>query len=253
MSFLKNINPQILSSTDLAIYNYIMTHMDEIGYMRVRDLALASHTSTASVIRFIRKIGFDTYPEFRTMIRKKHQTPLKEVSSEDYFQEIREITDPASFSADMEKSIAALSDAIMECENLIFCGIGFSGIMAQYAALRMTTLGFNSFAVTDPYYPLVTRLMNTSDNVIVAISNSGKSSDIIEMMTFFQSLPDYTLAAITGNIDSTLARMSSIVFTHQYVEERKYGYYDDSSQIPTMLIIERLVKEIGNRLMKDSL
>lgn len=247
MGFLSNVDSKVLSSTELAIYNYLITHLEEIGYMRVRDLAIASHTSTASVIRFIRKLGFDSFPEFRAALKKKHSQKAPEINTEDFFQEIQELIDPKTFSHDMEKNIVALADRILECENLVFVGIGFSGILADYAALRAATLGFNSFAVTDSYYPLVTRLMNTSDNVIVAISNSGKSGDIIEMMTYFQTLPDHHLATITGDIDSTLARMSSIVFSHKYQPERKYGYYDDSSQIPAMLIIERLIKELAAR------
>lgn len=247
MNFLSNVDSKILSSTELAIYNYLITHLDEIGYMRVRDLAIASHTSTASVIRFIRKLGFDSFPEFRAEAKKKHGQKTPELSADEFYQEVNELVNPDSFSVDMEKNISTLADYILECENLVFVGIGFSGILAEYAALRAATLGFNSFAVTDSYYPLVTRLMNTSDNVIIAISNSGKTGDIIKMMTYFQSLPDHHLATITGDINSTLARMSSIVFSHKYQPERKYGYYDDSSQLPTMLIIERLIHELAAR------
>lgn len=105
-------------------------------------------------------------------------------------------------------------------------------------------MGINCFSVTDPYYPLANRLRNTSDNLLITISNSGESTDIIEMMTYFQSLSDYELITITGNSDSQLARMSRMVFSHYSIKERRLGYYDSSSQIPAMFIIERLVKEL---------
>lgn len=248
MSFLSNISTQTLSSTELAIYNYIMTNLELIPYMRVREIAINSHTSSASVMRFIHKIGYESFPEFKGDIKRKHVGRKNAPTKESFFEEIAEQIQPESFSHNLEKNVALLANKIIDCENLVFIGIGLSGIIAQYAALRIVTLGINCFSVTDPYYPLANRLRNTSDNLLITISNSGESTDIIEMMTYFQSLSDYELITITGNSDSQLARMSRMVFSHYSIKERRLGYYDSSSQIPAMFIIERLVKELEKNI-----
>jgi DNA-binding MurR/RpiR family transcriptional regulator len=54
-----------LSGVDLAIYRFIVEHDEQIPYMRVRELARGAHVSNSSVMRFIRKIGYDSFPEFK--------------------------------------------------------------------------------------------------------------------------------------------------------------------------------------------
>lgn len=244
MSLLTSINSDDLSQTELAIYNFIMTNLEKIPYMRVREVAQASHTSSASVMRFIHKIGFDSFPAFRTEIKRRYNQANTKKIDGDFFGNVLQLLQRDQFSADMEKNMPTLASKIVESENVVFIGIGLSGILAEYAARRIMTLGVNCFAVTDPYYPLANRLRNTSDNLIIAISNFGNSSDIVELLTYFQAFPDHYLVSITGNPKSPLAHMSRMVFVHNYEEHRKLGYFDTSSQLPTMLIIERLIAEL---------
>ena len=37
--------------------------------MRVRDIADDAHVSSTSVFRFVQKVGFDSFPEFRFYIK----------------------------------------------------------------------------------------------------------------------------------------------------------------------------------------
>lgn len=54
-----------LSEVDLAVYRYIVDHDEQVPYMRVRDLATGAHVSNSSVMRFIHKIGYSSFPEFK--------------------------------------------------------------------------------------------------------------------------------------------------------------------------------------------
>ena len=69
MSFFGNINFDELSETDRAIYHFMATNSKKIPYMRVRDIAGESHTSSSSVMRFIRKIGYSSFTEFRSSFK----------------------------------------------------------------------------------------------------------------------------------------------------------------------------------------
>lgn len=50
-------NEQISSYNDLemSLFNYIMQNMDKVTYMRIRELADATHVSTTTVLRFCKK------------------------------------------------------------------------------------------------------------------------------------------------------------------------------------------------------
>lgn len=100
---MSNISTQTLSSTELAIYNYIMTNLELIPYMRVREIAINSHTSSASVMRFIHKIGYESFPEFKGDIKRKHVGRKNAPTKESFFEEIAEQIQPESFSHNLEK------------------------------------------------------------------------------------------------------------------------------------------------------
>lgn len=244
MPMFENQDTRNFSSTDMVIYHFILNNYQLIPQMRVREVANGAHASATSVMRFIRKMGFNSYPEFRATVR---QAIMDERSDEpeDFWERAQAAVAKSNFAIDLEENLRILADRIVASENIIFIGIGISGILCEYGARRLATLGFNSFAVKDPYYPLRPRLYNTTDNLIITISNSGETPDVVDMLAFYQPLPDFELVCITGKPNSTLARMSNMVLTHQMGERRKYGFYDDSTQLPTMLIIEKLLAELA--------
>lgn len=60
-----------LSETDMIIYKFILQNLDKVQFMRVIDLAEATHVSNASITRFIRKMGYDSFAEFRVKMKEE--------------------------------------------------------------------------------------------------------------------------------------------------------------------------------------
>ena len=54
-----------LSELELSIYNCILRHRENIGRMKIKELADEAHVSTATVLRFCRKMGCEGYAEFK--------------------------------------------------------------------------------------------------------------------------------------------------------------------------------------------
>ena len=198
MSFFGKIDFNELSETDRAIYHYMSSQSDKIPYMRVREIALESHTSASSVMRFIRKLGYE------------------------------------SFTA----------ERMLECDNIIFYGIGASGSMCEYAARRFATIGFNSYALVDNTYPIFAKLKHTSDNMIVVLSITGTTTEIIEVVNGFRNNPDFTTVAITSDANSTLGRMSDYVLDYSVDVKRINKYEDLTTQIPCLFLVEALSETV---------
>ena len=132
-------------------------------------------------------------------------------------------------------------------DNIIFVGMGASGAIAEYAARQASSLGFNSYAVKDPYYPLIQKLQNTSNNVLITLSVSGKTTELVEMLNNFVNSADTVLASITGNIDSPIARMGRYALTYTIEETRIHKSYDLTSQVPGVYLVDGLLKELHNQ------
>lgn len=136
------------STTDMRIYNYILKHSIQFPYMSIRELADEIPTSTASIMRFVKKMGYDSFPELKYAYKKEE----KEVSLymvndlDETIDCLKKFNTP--YYQDLFKEVAyVLGNANM----IIFDGMGDSGKIAEYAARRFSTNGFFSAALTDPY------------------------------------------------------------------------------------------------------
>lgn len=222
-----------LSSVDLTIYRYVSQNTDKVVYMRVRDLAQNAHVSNSSVMRFIHKIGFNSFPEFKAYLSHNDLLSKPKTSEMTY-------VDASNFPKDISFRLELVANAIYQSDNVVTLGMGESAFLAEYAARRMASLGINSNAITDPFYPLESKLKNTSNNILLCFSISGETSELIELINEFVNNDDVILVCITSDESSTIAKMSRYVLS--FSEERHYlaNHFDLSSQIPVMYIIEGL-------------
>lgn len=74
MTVFENLDMKNLSSVEQEIYRYLMNNIETVPYMGVREIADEAHVSSTSVFRFIQKLGFESYPEFRFLLRIKSKS-----------------------------------------------------------------------------------------------------------------------------------------------------------------------------------
>ncbi|WP_192986159.1 MurR/RpiR family transcriptional regulator [Carnobacterium mobile] len=241
MSFFGRINFNDLSEVDRAIYHYMSENSDKIPYMRVRDIANESHTSASSVMRFIRKIGYESFTEFKSHF--KAETKQNEEGEED-FSAGGLLLARENFAKDIESKMRIIAKLILNAENIVFFGMGASGAICEYAARRLATVGYNSFALVDPTYPIFSKLKNTSENILITLSVSGKTTEVVEVVNGFKNRDDFTTICITSDTNSSLANMSNYTLSYYTKIQRIHQHEDLSTQIPCIYIIESLISEV---------
>ena len=62
---------QKYSETDIRIYKYIVSNIDKIQYMTIRELANEVQVSTSTILRFCNKNSFEGYSEFKDALKKE--------------------------------------------------------------------------------------------------------------------------------------------------------------------------------------
>lgn len=239
MSFFGKINFNELSETDRAIYHFMASNSSKIPYMRVRDIAKESHTSTSSVMRFIRKIGYSSFTEFRSHFK------VEDTSESKSFDYGEKLLSKERFPEGIEGRLRKVAEKMVNCENIVFFGMGSSAAMCEYAARRAAIKGLNSFALVDHTYPLFSKLRNTTDNMLITLSVTGKTTEIVEIVNGFRNALDYTTVAITSDENSPLAKMTDYVLSYHVDVERLEQHQDLTSQIPCMYLIEKLIDLCG--------
>lgn len=222
-----------LSDVDMTIYRYVTNNVNEVVYMRVRDIAQNAHVSSSSVMRFIHKIGFNSFPEFKTYLKSNDLEKTKDTSTFQYINK-------QNFPRDINSRLTLVADKVFQSDNVITIGMGESAFLAEYAARRLAALGFNTTAVTDPFYPLKRKLENTSNNILICYSVSGETTELIELINSFANDEDAITVCITSNEDSSIAKRCRYVLPYYEQTEHIDRYFDFSSQVPVMYIIEGL-------------
>lgn len=114
------------------------------------------------------------------------------------------------------KSFDEAVDKILSTKGrVIFIGIGKSGIIADKIAASFSSVGLASFYIDagTAYHGDLGRV--SSDDVVIFISNSGETQEVLQALSALQNIHNNELAtiAMTGSEDSTLAKNTDIVLS----------------------------------------
>jgi len=223
---------------ETSIYNYICQNSEKVPYMRIRELADETHVSTATILRFCRKLDCEGFSEFKTKLKielgKTEKVQIK--SSNHSVLEFFERT----LKGEIEQRISEAADMIGKAETVIFIGNGNSGIMAEYGSRYFSILDKTSIYIKDPFQPYYS---NHRDNkVTIALSVSGEN--IYTIMHVNQIKQEGSkIISITNDKLSTLAKISDINIPY-YVTKETFKTSDITTQVPVVYILEAIAREI---------
>ncbi|MGD6967425.1 MurR/RpiR family transcriptional regulator [Rossellomorea vietnamensis] len=223
---------------ETSLYNYVITHMEKVVHMRIRELADETHVSTTTILRFCRKINCDGFSEFKVKLKmhlnENRQTTIKSAphSVLEFFER--------TLKGDIEEKIKQAACTISESENVIFIGIGSSGILAEYGARYFSSLGKFSMYIKDPFFPIHSKFMFNS--VTIALSVSGETYTTTTHLNQLKQ-EGSKIISITNTKLSTIAKISDINIPY-YVTEELYEEANITTQVPVVYILESLAREV---------
>ena len=233
-------NDSIASFNELetSLYNYISQNLDKVAYMRIRELADETHVSTATILRFCRKLNCDGFSEFKVKLKmyleEDKRTYIK--SAQHSIVEFFERT----IKGDLDEKINEAAIQIQNAENVIFIGIGSSGILAEYGARYFSSLGKFSLYIKDPHFPIHSKFRNNS--VTIALSVSGENPFTVNHLNLLKQ-EGSNIISITNNKLSTIAKISNINIPY-YVTEEYFEEANITTQVPVVYIIESIARQI---------
>lgn len=237
-----------LSETDMVIYKFILQNMDKVQFMRVIDLAEATHVSNASVTRFIRKIGYESFAEFRVKMKKEvKQNEKKELNN--LTNSIYNFLDNID-NRDFQRKIDYIVELILEGRTLVFLGTGSSGINAEYGARMLSNVGVPAFSIKDPYYPFDSLMEIQSNLIFVVLSVTGEMPVVNELVTKLRRKEQNFVLSITGAAASTLAKLSNMSLIYNFEKEIIGDHYVMTSSVPVVYLIEIIARQTY-RLKKE--
>ena len=233
--------------TEKKIGNFIIHHPKEIVDMTVGELAKECQVSEASVSRFCKKIDMKGFHHLKISIAKEMVSQSEDdelsnhISVDDLEQSLKNIL--ANKVAELTQTVSMMNSEnlqdilkrINNAHNVLLAAVGNTVPVAMDGAYKLNQIGIS--AVSTPVWEtqLAYSYNLSPDDVVIAISNSGESTGVINILEAAKQKKATTIS-ITNSEKSTIAKISDYHITTATREKLFLDEYRFSRVSATMVI-----------------
>lgn len=250
-----------LSDKEKIVADYILEYPDKIIHSTISQIAEDLEVADATVFRFCKRIGFKGYQAMKIALASEIVSPIKEIhdtitedddeativqkvfkSNIKTMEDTMQVIDPEQF----KRAVIALTTA----RKIEFYGSGGSGAIAMDGHHKFLRSGLLTSCYTDAHLQIMSASQLTEEDVVVCISHSGMSKDIIESLEVAKSRGATTIG-ITNYSKTPLSKKADItLFTVS--EETEFRSEALASRLAQLTIIDALYVNVSVKL-KDQM
>lgn len=209
------------------VADYILSHLDQISELSTAELAKASFTSKATVVRLSQKLGLNGFQNLRISLtaeinQKKRidqllaNEPVTGKSTyDDIVKTIPMLYDKAVTNTRLsldKNSMNRINQVLQRAECIDIYGTGISYILAQSAAFKISTLGLECSAYESINAHYLAARKNRK-NIAFLISLTGSNHTVIRMARYLRETTETYVVGIAGPYHTELGE-----WCHEIVE-----------------------------------
>lgn len=251
-----------LRRSEQGIANLAQVEPATVASLSITELAARCGTSTATVARFCRNVGFDGYKSFCLALaraaagengrRREFGVSEGDIDPADStrdvvrklaFQEARAVEETAEFLDLVE--VDHVVGAIIDAPFIDVYGSASSGLAAQDLGQKLRRIGYATSAWTDAHLALTSAAVLRPGSVAIAFSHSGETEEALSAIETAQHAGAFTVA-VTNFPDSPLAQLSDAVLTTASRETR-FRYGAMSSRMAQLMIVDVIFMGVAQR------
>ncbi len=246
-----------LSRAERQVARWILDHPRRVVEASLAEVARAAGTSEPSVVRFCRRLGLSGFRELKirlaeSLSRPASYAPHRDVLRGDSVTEaVSKVIDSAIQAlVELRGGTAAMPlaeavERLARARQIVFLGLGASGHVARDAHQKFFRLGVPCTLATDGPTMLQQAAIARPEDVIVAISHSGRRSETSRAAALAGDR-GATVIAVTSP-DSPLAAQSEIVFECHAAEDTSL-YTPMGSRLAQLALLDALQVALALRL-----
>lgn len=217
-----------LTPSEQRVAGLALSDPERCAAQTVTELARASGTSQACVVRFAQKLRYSGYPELRLALAagaaaeeavRPDTVPGTDISADDDIATVIakvghiDATAVRETAAQLdERALARAAAAVAGAGRVDIYGAGASAVVAQDLQIKLQRLGRYSQALSDVHLALVSAALLGRGDVALAISHGGTTAETLAPLTEARTRRATTIA-LTNYPESPLARTADIVLT----------------------------------------
>lgn len=153
-----------LNETEAYVYNYVVKNTKKVLNESIRELANDTHVSTATIMRFCKKMGCEGFTELK--YRLKESEEMQETKEDNVADQFGYFIEKIK-SSDYLDSIQRAAEIIKQSDLILTLGIGTTGDFAKYTSRLLSGVGYCCYGVDGAAYP-VQRVAEGHQEVIIA-------------------------------------------------------------------------------------
>lgn len=238
----------ILQSAEKKAADFIQSNPGEIANSTIVDIASKAKCSEATIVRLSKRLGYEGFIDLKAdfaNVTKEHYLEYEEVNEmDDVITVVKKVFD-SSIAAindtfdimnriEFEKAL----DVILSANKIMFCGVGDAALVAKEAYQRFTRIGQNCYTSIDCDIQLILSSQLDKNDVLVAISYSGRSQSVVKAVKIAKK-SGAKVIAITNFPISPLTKKSDIILQTAVFSKYATGEVI-SKRIVELCIIESL-------------
>lgn len=236
MSAVVESKKQNMTKLELRISDYIFSNTEAVIHMPITELAENCGVSNASIVRFVRKLGYSGYNDFKVNLAQETSQKEKEqiesimatgkikkddtieaIAQKYYENNIHSLRHTMSLIDYREVEKAA--GLILSARKIHFLGIGYSGIAAQDTKYDYMRIGLDTDAYTDGHTMIMICSIIDKSDVVFAISHSGNTMEVVNSLKIAKS-NGAPIICVTSNANSKIAGYADALVTYVSTETR---------------------------------
>ncbi|MET3656253.1 MULTISPECIES: MurR/RpiR family transcriptional regulator [Sporosarcina] len=238
----------LLSATERFLLEYIHQNIDEIATMSIVTLSERATVSTATIVRLMKKIGYEGYTSFKYRLMQNKKMVDYDDQLHDIDVDIKKAikkNEEEVFRTIQLLSIGQIEDTVQkmhDAEKIYIFGRGFSEMIANEMMIKLQLTDKACENHDDPNIIRIKSQKVKTNELAIFISLSGETTELVEACQNLR-MRQVTTISLTTSLDSSLSKLSDITLL---------GYKSDQSLFPEYEVRSRLSLNVIARILLDA-
>lgn len=240
-----------MGKSEKRVADWLFSHSGEVLPYTISDLASKSGSSEATIVRFSKRLGCNGYQQLKIVLAQESEKKVISptiTENDDCFSIFEKVCNDAYMSLERTKktlsadAMTRAAEMLSSAGRVVIIGLGASASVAEDASNKFLRAGCNSASYSDTHMQMIAVSQLRPGDVVVGISQSGTSKDIVEALKLARHHGANTIS-LTSKERSPIARQSDVVLLTD-TEETRHSSLGLNSHISRLIVIDALCYKI---------
>ncbi len=256
-----------LTRTEREFSDFVNSYPHETAFMSLREVAEKSGVSRPKIIEFFRKLGFNSFQEFRTSIQNFYKQHIDSYrASTITFKKIKTISELIESAVEIEtksllrmkeniseEDLSKIADSILHAGKVFIFGLGTGFYPAHYLSQRLRRYKIDIHLIASDLQHIAEEMYPLSENDLLIVFKYSAQENIFSSVMSWAKDTGCKIVMITEQVFPHLVNLAD----HVVYIDRGDLEFKNSMALPMtftnliLLAVELKGKDTVERYLKD--